>query len=125
MASPMHRRGWVRGGRRSSSRRHAGPVSPNAAPSSSSRTIARPAGAAALATSRLGYRQASAAPVAQGGSQLVGETPHLVIIFLEGGLNALFCSGDSFLGATADRSFGVTSDNTQQLGSSGVFVDKA
>jgi hypothetical protein len=95
----------------------------------SRRTLLQGLGAGALAVGASGLLpggRAQASPTGQGPgpSNVVAETPHLVIIFLEGGLNSMFCSGDSFIGATADLSFGVTSDNTKQLGSSGVFVDR-
>jgi hypothetical protein len=45
----------------------------------------------------------------------------VVLLFLHGGYNALFCSADSFI---SKNSFGVTSSNVQKLGNSQLFVDK-
>lgn len=51
-----------------------------------------------------------------------GGTPALFILNLIGGYNALFGSADSF---RADRTFGVTADNIQKVGTTDLFVDKS
>ncbi len=51
-----------------------------------------------------------------------GEKSAVLLLFLHGGYNALFCSADSFLSA---GSFNVTSSNIQRIGTSDLYVDKA
>jgi uncharacterized protein (DUF1501 family) len=57
-----------------------------------------------------------------GDAQALGVTdqPALMLIFLRGGYNALFCSADSFVSA---GTFGVTASNVMNVGN-GVVIDK-
>jgi hypothetical protein len=49
-----------------------------------------------------------------------GDAPALLVLYLRGGYNALFCSADSFIGSGA---FGVTSSNVRRIGQSDLVVD--
>ncbi|MFL5318500.1 MAG: DUF1501 domain-containing protein [Myxococcaceae bacterium] len=53
--------------------------------------------------------------------QVEPEKPCLLLIFLDGGYNSLFCSADSFVSA---NTFGCTGSNTKDLGN-GLVVDGA
>jgi hypothetical protein len=68
------------------------------------------AGAGALAVNRLGLGNAYA--------QDAGEKAAVLVVFLNGGYNALHCSADSFIGTA----FGVTANNVRDLGN-GLVVD--
>lgn len=64
-----------------------------------------------------------------GSGSLIGEAnaqtadvPAVLLVFLEGGYNALFSSADSFRGT---GTFGVTGTNIMQIGSTPLFIDKA
>src|SRR5688500_4617704 len=70
--------------------------------------------AGALGLSRFpGTRRAYAAPG--------DEPPALLLFYMRGGYNAMFCSADSFVGTGA---FGVTSTNIRRIGTSDVYVDR-
>src|SRR5688572_13642052 len=71
--------------------------------------------AGALGLSRFpGTRRAYAAPG--------DEPPALLLFYMRGGYNAMFCSADSFVGTGA---FGVTSTNIRRIGTSNLFVDRS
>lgn len=75
------------------------------------------AAAGALAYSNL----AGGSLISPAFAQVEPEKSTLLLIFLQGGYNALFCSADSFIPA---GTFGVSSSNVQSLGN-GLVVDKA
>ncbi len=51
-----------------------------------------------------------------------GDKPAVLLVYLQGGYNALFCSANSFLGNGA---FGVTQNNVKRIGTSDLFVDNS
>jgi len=86
-------------------------------------------------TSRRGFlKNAAIAAGAVGASRLIpggsllgtasaevgSETPAVVIFYMQGGYNAMFCSADSFIG---NGYFGVTSANVKRVGTSDLYVD--
>jgi hypothetical protein len=53
-------------------------------------------------------------------AQAAGDLPAVLLVYLQGGYNAIFASANSFVGNGA---FGVTSGNIKRIGDSDVFVD--